>query len=101
MRAAIIAYEFDEGLPLKGEPSEEILKSLIFGASPGKLEPVQIDRFEHKQELVAQVQNRLAELGYMTGPLDGRFDNETRDAIRRFEHARGAGGRPSDVSNLD
>ena len=28
-RAAIIAYEFDENMPLTGEPSEALLKSLI------------------------------------------------------------------------
>lgn len=93
-RAAIIAYEFDEGLPLKGEPSEAVLKSLIFGAAAGKsgLGPGPADRFERRRDLVIQVQDMLAQMGYLTGPSDGQFDSETRDAIRKFENDRELSG---------
>jgi hypothetical protein len=46
-RAAILSYEFDEGLPLAGEASEAILKSLIFGRAEGKAGPGPAERFEN------------------------------------------------------
>jgi peptidoglycan hydrolase-like protein with peptidoglycan-binding domain len=91
-RAAIIAYEFDEGLPLKGEPSENILRSLIFGAASGTADLGQTDRFERRRDLVMQVQDTLAQLGYITGPSSGQFDSATRDAIRKFENDRELSG---------
>ena len=91
-RAAIIAYEFDEGLPLKGEPSQAILKTLIFGTAAGKAGPGPADRFERRRELVRQVQDALAKMGYTSGPIDGQFDISTRDAIRKFETDRNLTG---------
>ncbi len=91
-RAAIIAYEFDEGLPLKGEPSQAILKTLIFGTAAGKAGPGPADRFERRHELVRQVQDALAKMGYTSGPIDGQFDISTRDAIRKFESDRNIAG---------
>ena len=87
-RAAIIAYEFDEGLPLRGKPSEAVLKSLIFGAAAGKAGPGPADRFERRRDLVMQVQKKLAGMGHFSGAIDGRFDARTQDAIRRFENER-------------
>jgi peptidoglycan hydrolase-like protein with peptidoglycan-binding domain len=87
-RAAILSYEFDEGLPLAGEASEAILKSLIFGRAEGKAGPGPAERFEERRALVAQVQAMLAAMGYPAGPPDGRLDAKTRDAIRQFESDR-------------
>jgi peptidoglycan hydrolase-like protein with peptidoglycan-binding domain len=87
-RAAIIAYEFDENMPLTGEASETVLKSLIFGRASGKSGPGPAGRFERRRELVAEVQDALARLGYAFGPIDGRLDAETREAIRKFEADR-------------
>ncbi len=94
-RAAIVAYEFDEHMPLTGEPSAPVLKSLIFGRAAGKGGPGPADRFERKQRLVAQVQQALAAMRYRSGPADGRLDAETRAAIRKFEsdHQLKAAGR--------
>jgi peptidoglycan hydrolase-like protein with peptidoglycan-binding domain len=94
-RAAIIAYEFDEHMPLTGEPSAPVLKSLIFGRAAGKGGPGPADRFERKQRLVAQVQQALGAMRYRSGPADGRLDGETRAAIRKFEndHQLKAAGR--------
>lgn len=87
-RAAILAYEFDEGMPLTGEASEAILKSLIFGRVEGKTAPGSSARFEERRALIAKVQEMLAAMGYASGPADGRLDAKTRDAIRRFESDR-------------
>jgi peptidoglycan hydrolase-like protein with peptidoglycan-binding domain len=92
-RAAIIAYEFDENMPLTGDPTEALLKSLIFGRAAGKPGPGPADRFEERRELIAQVQENLARMGYTPGPANGRLDPKTRDAIRRFESDRNLGAR--------
>jgi peptidoglycan hydrolase-like protein with peptidoglycan-binding domain len=94
-RAAIIAYEFDEHMPLTGEPSEAVLKALIFGQAAGKGGPGPAERFERRRRLVTQVQEALAAMRYRSGPADGRLDEATREAIRKFENDRQlqAGGR--------
>jgi peptidoglycan hydrolase-like protein with peptidoglycan-binding domain len=94
-RAAIIAYEFDEQMPLTGDPSEAVLKSLIFGQATKKGGPGTAERFERRRRLVAEVQEALAEMRYRSGPADGHLDAATREAIRKFEGDRRlqAGGR--------
>ena len=94
-RAAIVGYEFDEQMPLTGEASETVLKSLIFGRAAGKGGPGPVERFERRRRLVTEVQVVLAALRYRSGPADGRLDAETREAIRKFEsdHRLQAGGR--------
>lgn len=87
-RAAIIAYQFDEGMALTGEASEAVLKSLLFGRAAGKAGPGPDGRFERQRKLVAEVQDMLARMGYASGPVDGRIDERTREAIRRFEQDR-------------
>ena len=37
---------------------------------------------------IKEVQDLLAKLGYTSGPINGRLDNWTRDAIRKFEADR-------------
>ncbi|MBR0375766.1 MAG: peptidoglycan-binding protein [Firmicutes bacterium] len=52
---------------------------------------------------VMKAQNRLIELGYMSGSATGIFDEETENAVRSFERAcqRNATGRlTSDLQNL-
>lgn len=87
-RAAIIACEFDEDMPLTGEASEAVLKSLIFGKAAGKGKPGPAGRFERRLELVGEVRQMLLALGFDPGPSDGRLDAKTREAIRQFESAR-------------
>jgi peptidoglycan hydrolase-like protein with peptidoglycan-binding domain len=87
LRAAILAYEFDQRLPMTGEVSEAILKSLLFGRN-GKGEAAAPQRFESRRKLVAEVQEMLSGLGYGAGPADGRLDERTREAIRKFESDR-------------
>jgi peptidoglycan hydrolase-like protein with peptidoglycan-binding domain len=42
-------------------------------------------RIGEKGDLVRNLQNRLWELGYNPGPIDGIFCRETRKAISRFQ----------------
>lgn len=87
-RAAIFAFEYDQGLPLTATPSEALLATIILGAGdavPAALSQTQILGPQAVQ-LVKSVQQQLEALGY--GPLDGtgRFDEPTARAITRFEH---------------
>jgi peptidoglycan hydrolase-like protein with peptidoglycan-binding domain len=89
-RAAIMAYEFDNRLPLTGQASEALLRLLVFGGTPnadptlaGKV------RTAEAQELVRVVQQRLAALGYQPGPADGQLQEATISAIREFELDKG------------
>jgi peptidoglycan hydrolase-like protein with peptidoglycan-binding domain len=78
-------------MPLSGEPSESVLKALIFakassmscGSKKGRAK-----RFEHRRDVIKQVQQMLARLGYTSGPINGRLDAKTREAIRKFEADR-------------
>lgn len=87
-RTAILAFEFDEAMPLSGEASETVLKALIFGRASGKPGPGAAERFEERRSLVRQVQETLNAMKYRLGPADGRLDIDTRDAIRKFEAER-------------
>lgn len=88
-RVAILAYEFDENMPLSGDASEAVLKALIFARAAGNTaKPGAARRFEHRKELIKQVQQMLAQYGYTSGPVNGELDARTRDAIKQFESDR-------------
>ncbi|MEL6871966.1 MAG: peptidoglycan-binding protein [Pseudomonadota bacterium] len=86
--AAIVAYEFDHGLPLSGQPSDDLLQTLIMGRprAPGALQqppgPV-------AGRIIRTVQTSLSGLGYEVGGIDGRLGPLTRAAIEHFERDLG------------
>lgn len=84
-RAAIMAFEDANRLPLKGEVSEELLKYLLFGVPPTAQSGAGEVRSPHAEALVKQVQRQLAERGYRAGTADGRLTPATAAAIRQFE----------------
>jgi peptidoglycan hydrolase-like protein with peptidoglycan-binding domain len=87
-RAAILTAEFEQGMPLSGEPGDAILKGLFFLEASGKTRLASTERFEADKALVKEVQDLLAKLGYSSGPVDGQLDAKTREAIRKFETDR-------------
>jgi peptidoglycan hydrolase-like protein with peptidoglycan-binding domain len=89
-RAAIMAYEFDNRLPLTGQASEALLRVLVFGGTP-KADPASAGKVgtAEAQELVRLVQQRLGALGYQPGPSDGQLQEATMRAIRDFELDKG------------
>ncbi len=91
-RAAIIAYEFDMGLPLTGKPTDGLLKTLLFEAPAALPPPGRRAQFEQAARLVAQVQSVLSRMGYGATAPHGRLDDETREAIRKFEADRNLSG---------
>ena len=85
-RAAIFAYEYDNGLVLTGRPSEPLLSQIVLGSSslvqngsrPGKTMTAD------GEALVRQVRQQLSGLGYQTGAAGGLTPEFAR-AIREFE----------------
>lgn len=89
-RAAIMAFEHDNGLALTGEPTEALLKRLLLGPSVlkkqvGEKEPNSLVAIQTTKA----IQNVLAKLGYAPGAVDGMAGRETERAIRAFEKDRG------------
>lgn len=84
-RAAIIAFEFDHGLPLTGEASEETLKRILLGGPAGDKSGAGTSKRGTAESVIRTVQQTLSGLGYNTGKADGRLGEDTRRAIRDFE----------------
>jgi peptidoglycan hydrolase-like protein with peptidoglycan-binding domain len=90
-RAAILAFETDNRLPLTGEATETLLKRIVLGPSgplgegtgAGKV------RSAHAEQLIRSVQQMLASLGYQPGRVDGRPGEDSERAIRDFEMDQG------------
>ena len=86
-RAAIMAYEYDYGLALTAEPTQELLSRIVLGtAGPAahlKSQP-QVKTGE-AESVVRSVKQFLAGLGYAPGKADGRLTEELIRAMRDFE----------------
>jgi peptidoglycan hydrolase-like protein with peptidoglycan-binding domain len=90
-RAAVLAYEYDHGLPMTGEPSERLLKKILLGESQPAATPgsAGIERSAQAEQVIRTVQQSLANAGYAVGKSDGRLGEETVRAIREFETDQG------------
>jgi peptidoglycan hydrolase-like protein with peptidoglycan-binding domain len=88
-RAAVMAYEHDQGLPLTADPSPEVLAHLRHGTSaPGAaigLDATAPRSNGSAEQVIRAVQQSLAQLGYLASPPDGFASDETLRAIREFE----------------
>jgi peptidoglycan hydrolase-like protein with peptidoglycan-binding domain len=85
-RGAIMAYETDAGLPLTGEPRQALLQHLVLGSA--EIGPSVSDRSTPGPEaeaVIRAVQRAFRQLGYLTTLPDGRLNEQTRRAIRKFE----------------
>jgi len=102
LRLAVLAYEFDNSLPLTGEPTEALLKRVLFDGNQGPRGSFS-DRAELNTKLVMEAQRMLAGLGFFRGTFSGRIDVWTSNAIRDFERHRGIPltGRLSDQTLLE
>jgi Putative peptidoglycan binding domain len=88
LRRAVLAYEFDNSMPLTGEPSEALLKQILFDLNQAP-KGVFADRAEANQRLVMEIQKTLLGLGFFRGALSGRMDVWTSAAVKDFERNRG------------
>jgi peptidoglycan hydrolase-like protein with peptidoglycan-binding domain len=89
-RAAVMAYEYDNGLALTGQVSEALLARIVLGkamgidnSSAGKVRSAQAE------SVIRNVQQSLAARGYQVGPADGQLGEATVRAIREFEVDKG------------
>ncbi|MGO8953859.1 MAG: peptidoglycan-binding domain-containing protein [Rhodomicrobium sp.] len=87
LRLAVLAYEFDNGMPLTGEPAEALLKHILFDLNQAP-RGIFADRAEANQKLVTEIQKTLLGLGFFRGALSGRMDVWTAGAVRDFERHR-------------
>ncbi len=86
-RAAIMAYETDQGLPLIGEPSPELLEHIVLGESVMPVVNPSAPPAE-TVALVKAVQQILTDQGYDPGTVDGVIGAGTIAAIKAFERDR-------------
>ena len=88
-RAAVLAYENDNGLPLSADPSPELLAHLRHGtAAPGLaigLDGEARPPSSHAEVVTRSVQQSLRQLGYLASGADGQISEGTIRAIREFE----------------
>jgi peptidoglycan hydrolase-like protein with peptidoglycan-binding domain len=86
-RAAIFAYEYDNGLVLTGQPSEQLLSQLILGSSSMPTTAARPGRTmtDDGESLVRSVKQQLSALGYQTGVPGSALTPEFARAIREFE----------------
>ncbi|MGA7323533.1 MAG: peptidoglycan-binding domain-containing protein [Rhodomicrobium sp.] len=87
LRFAVLAYEFDNGMPLTGEPTEALLKQVIFNVNQAP-RGVFADRAEASPRFVMEAQKVLLGLGFFRGTLSGRMDPWTIGAVKDFERHR-------------
>ena len=88
LKLAVLAYEFDNGMPLTGEPAEALLKQILFDLNQAPRGAF-ADRAEANQRLVMEIQKALLGLGFFRGALSGRMDVWTSEAVKDFERHRG------------
>lgn len=86
-RGAIMAYESDAGLPLTGEPRQALLQHLVLGSaqSHGSDQGARTPPGPEAEAVIRAVQRAFRQLGYMSTLPDGRLNDATVRAIRKFE----------------
>ncbi len=85
-RAAILAFEYDRGLPLTASPSEEVLRKIIFDHPDKKKKSgPRKSSTPASRNVVRIVQKMLHSLGYAAGKIDGSISKDTQLAIKEFE----------------
>jgi peptidoglycan hydrolase-like protein with peptidoglycan-binding domain len=91
-RAAIMAWEFDHGLALTGEPTEALKKAIVLGVSAALTTQIQAqyqalpkEKRARTEVLIRTVQSSLSALGYNAGKVTGRITEDTVRSIREFE----------------
>ncbi|MFT4080471.1 peptidoglycan-binding domain-containing protein [Rhodomicrobium sp.] len=102
LRLAVLAYQFDNAMPLTGEPTEALLKRVLFDTNHGP-HGAFADRAELNPKLVVETQKALLGLGFFRGTFSGRLDVWTSNAIKDFERHRGipVTGRLTDETLLE
>jgi peptidoglycan hydrolase-like protein with peptidoglycan-binding domain len=92
-RGAIMAYESDAGLPLTAEPRQPLLQHIILGSAQiqAASEDSRTPPGPEAEVVIRAVQRAFRQLGYVSTLPDGRLNDATRRAIRKFERDRKLG----------
>lgn len=88
-RAAILAFEIDNGLPHSADPTDQLLRAIVLGTAGRDAAAAAGERRTHVEHIVRTVQHSLAGLKYFNAKPDGRLGDDTRRAIREFEQDQG------------
>ncbi|MBZ0218293.1 MAG: peptidoglycan-binding protein [Fimbriimonadaceae bacterium] len=106
-RSAVAAYEAAQGLPSTGQANVRLLEHIRQSArvasreqeqklvprqptsQPSPSHSPERDAQSEEFRLILSVQRALADLGYAPGPINGKIEQPTIDAIRRFQADRG------------
>lgn len=92
LRAAIFAFEIDHGLPPSAEPSDRLLKSILFAVEPVPPVPLAASvkpLAPRAEEVVRSVEETLAVLHIYRSRVEGRISAELIRSIRAFEVQHG------------
>jgi peptidoglycan hydrolase-like protein with peptidoglycan-binding domain len=84
-RAAILGFEYDHGMVLTGQPSQDLLRRILLSANSRSTPIGSKGQSPEARDMILSVQTALAKLGYRPGALDGQLSAETMHAIREFE----------------
>ena len=83
---AIMAYQYDSGLPVNGLANDALLKSLLFGTAGATVRyEIAPEMSADTHQLVAEIQGILSAKGHYRGKIDGLFEAATIQAVKRFE----------------
>lgn len=85
---AIVLYQKEAGLEVTGEATVETQKSLFGGGAPKNPSKGTIYPSMHSS-LVHQMQERLVELGYMSGETSTFYGDATKEAVLKYQKAAG------------
>jgi peptidoglycan hydrolase-like protein with peptidoglycan-binding domain len=90
-RAAIMAFEWDEGLPLTAEPGQKTLQTLLLGSGRGGAAGASaaVPPAPDAAQVIRSVQQGLAALGVGNLRVTGTLTAETQRSIRLFEVREG------------
>ncbi len=88
-RAAIMAFEYDIGVPMMGLATEDLFKQILFGdagkRSGDDRPPDTKVASTQARDVMVTVQQSLRGLGYNLASVDGKLSEDTASAIRDFE----------------
>ncbi len=87
-QAAVMAFEYDNGLPMTAKADASQLQRLLLGLGQsvaGKHDNARVPTTDDAGHVMRTVQQSLASLNYDPGPIDGKYGSETSRAIRNFE----------------
>lgn len=93
-RAAIAAYQANQGMRITGAATDDLLRHILLGdsvkpsATTGSLDARDSGGDNSEGSTVKAMQQILADLGYDPGPVDGKLGGATSQAISTFQRDR-------------